>query len=202
LPKLQSDIGKGSDKVATQNVVNLSDGAHHKTIWKITKFKDEDGVIDRLVKGGMKLEDVIRSFPERFIGVSKFEGNVCLNTGIQGFEKLIAGLTSPPTAWNNANAYLGCGDSNAAEAATQTDLQAATNYAYVGMVGGYPSQSTQALSWQASFGSAVANWHWYEYVVSNASTKGSGVCLNRKMSDQGTKTSGQTWVLTLTITWS
>lgn len=206
--KVNYDKANGADRVATRNMVRLSDRASHKTRWVIFKFADEDGLIEKLLKKGLSQETLANIFPHRLLGISRFEGhpnakgNLCLNTGIQGFEKLIAGLSSPPNAWDNAHAYLGVGDSTTAAVATQTDLQAATNYAYVGMVGGYPSQASQTLSWQASFGSGVANYAWNEFVVTNASTKGSGVCLNRLVSAQGTKTSGQTWVLTLQITWS
>jgi hypothetical protein len=138
----------------------------------------------------------------RFMGHSNAKGNVCLNTGIQGFEKLIASLSSPPSAWNNANANIGVGDSlTAANPSTQTDLQASTNYAYAGMNSSYPSLSGQTLTWQATFGTGVANYVWNEFVISNANTKGSGVCLNRVVGNQLTKTSSITCVLTVSITW-
>lgn len=186
----------------------LKDEATHRTRWTIHRLQDEDGKMDAMMKAGVSLETIISLFPHRLISISSFKapswvkGNLCLNTGIQGFEKLLGGLSSPPTAWNNANAYIGVGDSSTAAAATQTDLQAASNRAYVGMQASYPSQSGQTMSWQASFGSAVANYAWNEMVISNASTYGSGVCLNRIVSAQGTKTSGQTWVITVQITWS
>ena len=203
-----NDKAQSIDRVTTKNVARLSDRCAHKTRWTIFKFWDEDGLVEKMLKRGLTQEHIANLFPHRLLGISRFtghpnaKGNLCLNSGNQGFEKLIAGLSSPPTAWNNASAYLGVGDSSTAAAATQTDLQASTNYTYVGMQSSYPSLSGQTLSWQASFGSSSANYAWNEFVVSNASTKGSGVCLNRLVSSQGTKTSGQTWVLTLQITWS
>jgi hypothetical protein len=201
------DAGKGSDSVAVAQGVHVYDGMKHKTVARIDKFTDPENIIHRLVTLGCPMEILKRAFADKYLGTVEFDsgdpdGNLCLNSGIQGFEKLIAGLSSPPTAWNNASAYLGVGDSTVAAAATQTDLQASTNYTYVGMASGYPSQSSQTLSWQSSFGSAQANYAWNEFVVSDASSKGSGTCLNRLVSSQGTKTSGQTWVLTLSITWS
>jgi hypothetical protein len=203
-----SDKLRGVESVFARRILALNDGAKHQTRYTIYKFKDEDGKVEELLKQGITQETIAEMFPQRLVEITRFKGpawhpgNLCLNSGIQGFEKLIAGLSSPPSAWNNANAYLGVGDSSTAAAASQTDLQASTNYAYVGMQASYPSQASQAVSWQASFGSAVANYAWNEFVVSNASTKGSGVCLNRLVSSQGTKTSGQTWVLTVSITWS
>jgi hypothetical protein len=203
-----SDKLHSIESVFAQRLLALNDGAKHQTRYTIYKFKDETGQVEALLKKGVTQETIAEQFPQWLIEIARFKGpvwhpgNLCLNTGIAGFEKLIAGLSSPPTAWNNANAYLGVGDSSTAAAATQTDLQASTNYVYVGMQSSYPSLSGQTLSWQASFGSASANYAWNEFVISNASSKGSGVCLNRLVSAQGTKTSGQTWVLTISITWS
>ncbi len=208
MSKTANDRARSIDRISAKNMTRLSDRCTHKTRWTIFKFSDEDGLVEKLLKKGLSQETIANLFPHRLLGISRFmghpnaKGNLCLNTGIQGFEKLIAGLSSPPNAWSNTYAYLGVGDSTTAAAATQTDLQASTNYTYVAMASGYPSQSSQTLSWQASFGSSSANYAWNEFVVTNASSKGSGVVLNRLVSSQGTKTSGQTWVLTLQITWS
>lgn len=202
------DKAKSSDQMSTKVQAHVRDRCSHKTRWTIFAFWDEDHKIERMLKRGFTQEQVANLFPHRVMQISRFmghpnaKGNLCLNSGIQGFEKLIAGLSSPPTAWNNANAYLGVGDSTTAAVATQTDLQAATNYAYVGMNASYPSLSGQTLSWQATFGTGVANYAWNEFVISDASTKGAGVCLNRLVSSQITKTSSMTVVLTVTITWS
>ncbi|MBU2556125.1 MAG: hypothetical protein KKF98_16870, partial [Bacteroidetes bacterium] len=55
--------------------------------------------------------------------VSKDEGNLGLNEGIQELWDLACGLGTP-TAFNNANAQAGVGDNTTAAAATQTSLQA------------------------------------------------------------------------------
>jgi hypothetical protein len=206
MPKPIFDEGKGSDAVAVAQGIHLADGISHKTVARIHKFLDPTGMIDKLSRFGVPIEVLKRSFADQYLGSVEFDsgepdGNLCLNSGIQAFEGLLSGISSP-TAWNNAHAYLGVGDSTTAAAATQTDLQASTNYTYVGMVASYPSQSGQTITWQASFGSGSANYAWNEFVVSNASSKGSGTCINRLVSAQGTKTSGQTWVLSLSITWS
>lgn len=108
------------------------------------------------------------------------------------------------TFFNNGNAYLGVGDSTTAEAATQTDLQAATNKLRVAMDATYP-QHTDAttsgaatITFRSTFGSAQANYAWQEAGVFNGSS--GGRMLNRKVSSLGTKASGATWVFTLTIT--
>jgi hypothetical protein len=179
----------------------------HKTIARIDKFMDPDNIIHRLVTLGCPLGVLRRAFADKYLGTVEFDsgepgGNLCLNTGIQSWEGYLAGISTPsPHVWSNAYAYLGVGDSTTAAAASQTDLQATTNKTYVAMNASYPSQSSQTLTWQSSFGSGSANYAWNEFVVTNSAGTG-GTCLNRLVSSQGTKTSGQTWVLSLSISWS
>lgn len=131
--------------------------------------------------------------------VSRFQGNCLLNEGITELLDLLMGASG--NAYNNANARLGVGDSSTAAEATQTSLQAATNKAWKAMDATYPQVSGQTITFKSTFGSGDANWSWQEFTVVNASDD-AGDNLNRKVSDQGTKASGQTWVLTLEITMS
>jgi len=104
----------------------------------------------------------------------------------------------PPTPFNNANAHLGVGDSNTAFAATQTDLQAATNKVRVGMDVGFPTIDANELTLQATFGTDVGNFTWLEWATFNAST--AGIMFNRKVENNGTKTAGQIWIFSTTLT--
>ena len=131
--------------------------------------------------------------------VAEAEGNLGLNEGIQELWDIGCGLGTP-TAFNNANAQTGVGDSTTAEAATQTDLQAAVNKTYKGMDTGYPSRSAQTVSFRSTYGGTDANYAWAEFIVRNGATALKD--LIRKVSAQGTKTSGQTWELTIQITMS
>jgi hypothetical protein len=122
------------------------------------------------------------------------EGNCLLNSGIDEIWDIICGDSS--NHFNNAGAQIGVGDSATAAAATQTDLQAATNKTYKGMDTGYPTSATQKATFKASFGASDANYAWNEWVVKQST---SGKCLNRKMESLGTKTGG-TWTLQVDIT--
>lgn len=102
------------------------------------------------------------------------------------------------TAFNNANAYIGVGDSSAAFAAAQTDLQASTNKLRKAMEATYPQRSTNVLTFRSLFGTGDANWAWEEWGVFNASS--GGTMLQRKVESLGTKTSAQSWQITATIT--
>lgn len=130
--------------------------------------------------------------------VVKFEGNLCLNDGINELWKLVCGIGG--VQFNEANAVLGVGDSTAAAAAGQTGLQANTNKAYSLVEAGYPTYGTnQQATWRTTFGTTEANFSWQEFVVANGSSS-SAITLNRKVSDQGIKVSGSSWRLSLTIT--
>lgn len=102
------------------------------------------------------------------------------------------------TAFNNANAYIGSGDSTTAFAATQTDLQAATNKLRKAMDATYPQRSANVLTYRATFATSDANWAWQEWGIFNASS--AGTMMSRKVESLGTKTSAQSWQMTATIT--
>lgn len=101
------------------------------------------------------------------------------------------------TAFNNANTYLAVGDGTAAYAFTQTDLQG-TNKLRKAMDSTYPQVAGSALTFRATFGTSEANFAWNEWGVFNASA--AGTMMNRKQEALGTKTSSQSWQLTVTVT--
>lgn len=102
------------------------------------------------------------------------------------------------TEFNNANAYIGVGDSTTAFAAAQTDLQAASNKLRKAMDSTYPQRSTNVLTFRSTFATGDANFAWQEWAVFNASS--AGTMLNRKVESLGTKTSAQSWQITATLT--
>jgi len=158
-----------------KDAMKVKDGLKLRGLWRIEKY-DENG---------------------NLIETSEFE-NLFLNSGINEIWKLVTG--NGGTAFTNATAQIGVGDSTTAESATQTDLQATTNKTYKGMDSGYPTSGTgQQAVFKATFGGSDANYSWNEFVIKNAT---SGICLNRKVSNQGTKASGQTWVITVTLSLS
>lgn len=121
-------------------------------------------------------------------------GNLLLNEGIQLIEDLLIGAGG--VAANNANAQLGVGDSTTAEAATQTDLQAAANKLFKAMNATFPSRSSQTLTFQSDFTTAEANFAWQEMSIRNQAAADKNI--NRKVSSLGTKATG-TWTLTGTV---
>lgn len=120
------------------------------------------------------------------------------NAGRDLIASLVVGAGG--TAFNNANAYIGVGDSSTAFAATQTDLQAATNKLRKAMDATYPTIAANVQTFRATFATGDANWAWAEWGIFNAST--AGTMLLRKVEALGTKTSAQSWQFTTTITWA
>ena len=171
-----------------------------KAHWRIDKFRDPEDEIARALQAGLSMEKAMSLYAQAFIATEKFESNIGLNEGLQALIGLIAGIGAE-TAWNNANARLGVGDSNAAENATHTGLQAVTNKLWKAMDATYPQRTNQMCDWRATFGSADANYAWEEYTVVNAADD-TGKNLNRKIAAKGTKVAGESWVLSLQITFS
>lgn len=110
----------------------------------------------------------------------------------------VALMNDSATFLNNANSYLGVGDSSTAFSAAHTDLQASSNKLRVGMDSTYPQRSSNVLTFRSTFTTGQANFAWNEWGVFNASS--SGTMFSRKVESLGTKTSAQTWQLTATIT--
>ncbi len=161
----------------------LHDSARWRPVWTIRKYADDQAFAR-----------------DEAYEICRIEGNLLLNEGIGAMWDLICGLGSP-TAFSNANARIGVGDSNTAAAAAQTGLQAATNKLYKAMETGYPQRSNQTVTFRSVFGGSEANFAWNEFTVANGSSD-SSVNMNRLVSAQGTKASGQTWTVDLSVTLS
>ena len=100
------------------------------------------------------------------------------------------------TVFDGTNSYLGTGDSSTAFAASQTDLQAATNKARE-IVDSAPTRSTDTLTFIATYEAADNNWAWQEVATFNASS--GGTMLSRLVQSLGTKASPAVWTLTYTL---
>lgn len=154
-----------------------------------------------------------RPFDVSRFGYETLAEGLLVNTGGNYVAKALressaAGGGNPDTTvkFNNANTYLGVGDSSTAAATSQTDLQAATNKLRKAMDSTYPAiqgengATDRQFIVRSTFGSSDANFSWQEFAIFNASS--SGTMLDRFVSNQGTKVSGQVWQLTVTVTFS
>lgn len=134
---------------------------------------------------------------EELLEETIFEDNAFLNEGIGAIWDAITGLGSP-TTFNESNSYIGVGDGTTAEDASQTGLQG-SNKSYQPVDAGYPSRSGTTVTWRATFGGTEANFTWNEFTVANGNSD-TAVNINRKQSNQGTKSSGATWELEVQLT--
>lgn len=201
MQQIHADHGKGVDIPEIIRGMSLAEFLNHKTKFWIDKWEFDEDVraeAEEFLRNGASWEAAKERFGG-YLGREYIDGNLLLNEGINAVWTLVAGGSE--TAYNNANAEIGVGDSTTAESATQTDLQAATNKLFKAMDSGYPTYGTsQKITFRATFGSSEANYAWQEFSVRNGNTANKN--LNRKVSNQGTKTSGQTWQVTLEITLS
>lgn len=115
------------------------------------------------------------------------------------------------TLFNNGNAAIGVGNSTTAAAASQTDLQGASQY-WKGMEATYPLHTTGTgstanhnIAFRSVFSTAQANFAWQEWSIAN-STNSTGANsarrLNRKVQSLGTKSTAATWTFTVTLSLS
>lgn len=172
------------------------DGILWKCHTKLEKFHTPNG------------EDIAGLTPyeviERDGNLLMYGGASCLWQALIGNGTATAGQAL--TFFNNGQAAIGVGDSTTAAAATQTDLQAATNKLRKAMDATYPQHTDATTSGAASivykstFASADANFAWQEWGIFNSATAATGRMLNRKVESLGTKASGSSWALTITLT--
>jgi len=164
--------------------ITKSEGAKFHGTWFIKKFTS-----DADFQAGNAYED-------KCIGE-----NLLLNEGINEMWTILASASSG-TKFDNTNAYIGVGDDDTAADPAQTGLLAVTNKDYVAMDGSYPTYGTsQKATYRATFTGLVANYAWKEFTVANGNSN-SAKNMNRLVSNQGTKTSGQTWQVSVEITLS
>lgn len=176
----------------------VSDGVKLRSVWIVHKWKDPDDDVSAFLHKGGRIEDAEAKYGEPFQIVTS-RGNLALNEGLTALLNLLVGSNPAETSFSGGNAYLGVGDSGASAAASQTGLLAVTNKVYVAVDAGYPTVSGQTVTWQATFGSADANWEWLEETVASGSSNAADN-LNRATTDKGTKVVGETWTLQLQIT--
>ena len=179
--------------------MEMKDKIGWKSEWSIHRFRDPDDKIAEVLRKGVKIHDAIMYAGDRYIGADFWEDNVALNEGLQELIDIICGLGTP-TKWDNSNARLGVGNSNTAADPSQMGLQGATK-TFKAMDATYPQRSNQTAEWRATFGSDEGNHAWEEFTVVN-SADDTGKNLNRKVESKGTKSSGESWSLSLKITLS
>jgi hypothetical protein len=143
--------------------------------------------------------------------VDEREGNLLMYGGASCLWQCLIGNGTATagqslTYFNNSQAAIGVGDSSTAAAATQTNVQAASNKLRVAMDATYPQHTdattsgAASIAFRSTFSTSQANFAWQEWAVFNSATDATGRMLQRKVESLGTKTSSSTWTLTVTLT--
>lgn len=141
---------------------------------------------------------------------SHLPGNLLTTAGLNRVGSLI--IAGGGQGFSNLATRIGVGDGVGTAAVGDTDLSAAagsTHRFFQPADSSFPSQTNGIITVQATFTSANGNFNWNEFgcdigtpTVSGGTTV-NAVLLNHKTSiAQGTKSAGQTWVATATITLS
>jgi hypothetical protein len=180
-----TEPGQAMDGAAGGFGAALGDKGNWKVHWRAAYYQ-----------GDWTAEEIDAGLAGGPSDVREQDGNILVTVGITALLNLLIGAGG--TAFNNANAYLGIGDSTTAAAIGQTDLQAASNKVRQAMDSTYPQVSGNVVTFRATFPTGAGNFSIQEQGTFNASV--AGTMLNRKVSDLGTKTSASTLQLTMTIT--
>jgi len=141
------------------------------------------------------------------------ERNQCVTVGLNLIGNLIVGAGG--AAFNSSQSIIGVGSSSTAFSVSQTALggDGSTSTAYYQATGVAPTQSNGVISAQTTFATGNANFVWNEWCLSTgtgtitaggtlASVATSTTMLNRKVVSLGTKGSGTSWVIQITLTLS
>jgi len=125
--------------------------------------------------------------------VRTFEGNVFTNQGLLNMWKLL--VASGGSTYSGGDARTGVGTSTTAADSADTDLLSATKV-YQSQDATYPlGNGSDGVTFRSTYTGTIGNFAWNEFVVDNVSQT-----INRAVSAEGTKTAGQTWVLTISLT--
>jgi len=133
-----------------------------------------------------------------------------------GWVALLGGIagTSIVNKFSASFGRIGVGTSSTAAAYADTklggDTGGASTTSYYQLVSGAPTIATGStpptLTFNATFGTAVANFAWNEFGCDNYTASGvttqslsNVIMINHGISSQGTKAGGQTWTATVTI---
>jgi len=140
--------------------------------------------------------------------------NLVTNLGAQALWRIFVGLgtSSAPSASNRAtffsstNAYIGVGDGTSTPAQSDTNLTGTNRY-FKAMDSGYPQapsfdpSGSRQVMFMSTFSTTEANFAWNEVGLANAdlNTNPYGILFNRARVNWGTKTSADTWTVSLVL---
>jgi hypothetical protein len=208
------DMGRAADRMAVGVVTGARESGIHSTQFRVEKWDlDQIGWARRRLDIPAQFEPAARHFEA--VNVRPFdvyEAEDCNLIQDAGWQLLMNGLAGTAiTKFSATVGRIGGGITGTAATYTQNDLLAATGAAnrqweLVSATPTVGASHTAGLIFAATFPTTDGNFAWAEFAVDQGTAGGTGaavaVCLNRGVASPGTKTSAQTWNVTVTITWT
>jgi hypothetical protein len=205
------DIARAQDGLGVGVATPFAERAVGTTHWRVDRW---DADQTRWVKTCTGLvaptADDFRRLKVASYRTTELVGNLITNAG---WTRLMNLLTAQggTQALSATATRIGVGNSNTAEAYTDTDLgaSAGSSNRYFQPVSGAGSLGTRTLAFSATFGTSDGNFAWNEFGIDvGTPTVSGGTTVNALLFNhkagiaQGTKASGQTWTATATLTFS
>jgi len=216
-------LGAATDRLAVGAGVPLLEHATASTTLQVRRWDEEQTVWVRA--RGLARNDVPATWEPQgrhfdqagvapYLETEQADCNMIMQSG---WASLLGGIGGTPISplYSATNGRIGVGTSTTAAVETQTWLQGDTGSAsttsWYQLCTAAPAIVTTTIpatfTLTATFGSGNANFSWNEFGSDNGSTSGVNlnglaggfVILNRGVSSQGTKASGQTWTATESI---
>lgn len=201
------DFAHGRDSLSVGVQVPIVDSCHAHTVWTVERWGEYDTQFLTRELGYEPKADDFKTHGIEPYRVTEVVGNLITNAGWTRLMNLLTNQGATQ-ALDATHARIGVGNSNTAEAYTDTDLiaSAGSTNRWFQLVTGAGTLGTRTLAFSASFASADGNFAWNEFGIDFGTASGNTVTaplFNRKAGiAQGTKTLGQVWTTTATITFS
>jgi len=211
------DKAQAHDMLGVGVIAPIADAAIGTTHWRVDRWDEEQTEWVMRHADREFCRGLVQPTPGDFAywGVRPYEssevvGNLITNAG---WTRLMNLLTAQggTQALSATATRIGVGNSNTAEAYTDTDLgaSAGSSNRYFQPVSGAGSLGTRTLAFSATFGTADGNFAWNEFGIDvGTPTVAGGTTVNALLFNhkasiaQGTKASGQTWTATATLTFT
>lgn len=217
------DRGRGAELMSVGVLTGAADTGRHRSTWRVEKFgPDERRDTCRRLCMPVTWEPVGGSF--HIAGVTPAEvweesgTNLITDNGWNLLMKNVAGTAG--TLFSATVGRIGT-SAGGASATTVTAAYTDTNLAYTTtdywqLLSAAPtvgSTHSAGLAFAATFATGNANWQWMEAAIDQGTSSASNVSATSVMFNHigwntgsytgpGTKTSAQTWNVTVTITWT
>lgn len=205
------DTALGFDSLGVSARLPLGDLSRGTTHWVIRRYDEESTLKAIGMTGKTNPSDVdFARLSLRSYRTTEVVGNLITNAGWTRLMSLLT-VTGSTQALSATAVRIGVGNSNTAEAYTDTDLgaSAGSTNRWFQIVTGAASLGTRTTAFSASFASADGNFAWNEFgidvgtpTVSSGNTVAALLFNHKAGIAQGTKASGQVWTATATITFT